>query len=125
MNSLVDATSSGGSGFDSGDCSTLILGGFVVRISFHVLNIPYFISVLVVAKAADVGLGVEQLAKCANSSAAHTMASATASSHRRRTSHSPWLNCGTTMSLVCSQQPARVSRMRMSLTLGMRKFSIV
>ena len=52
MNSLVDATSSGGSGFDPGDCSTLILGGFVVRISFHVLNIPYFISVLVVAKAA-------------------------------------------------------------------------
>ena len=46
-----------------GDCSTLILGGFVVRISFHVLDILYLIPVLVVPQTSDVGFLVEQVAQ--------------------------------------------------------------
>ena len=46
-----------------GDCSTLILGGFVLRISFHVLDILHFVSVLVVAESADVWFVVQKLAQ--------------------------------------------------------------
>ena len=51
----------------------------------------------------------------ASSSGSQPMASATALSQSTRTSHSPSRYCGTSISLVYSQQSARVWRMRASL----------